>query len=74
MTQNIIHIFIRVVSCSPPPPNPNRIKNPPRSAGLTVTGNLWAGMETEMRNCSVSNKEDLKKVLREEPKRSVSRT
>jgi hypothetical protein len=38
-----------------------------------VTENLWAGMETEMRNRSISNKEDLKKVLREVNRKDQSR-
>jgi len=41
------------------------IKTPPQSPGLNVIDNLWAKLEREIRNHSISNKEDLKKALTE---------
>jgi len=45
---------------------PKVIKTPLQSPGLNVIENLWAKLETEIRNHSVSNKGNLKKALREE--------
>ena len=44
---------------------PKVIKTPPQSQDLNVTENLWFKLETEIRNYSISNKEDPKKALRE---------
>ena len=45
------------------------IKTAPQLPDLNVIENLWAKLRTEIRNNSISNKEDLNKVLREEWKR-----
>jgi hypothetical protein len=45
---------------------PKVIKSPPQPPDLNVNENLWAKLETEIRNHATSNKDDLKKALREE--------
>jgi len=45
---------------------PKVIKTPPQLPDLNVIENRWAKLGTEIRNYSISHKEDVKKVLREE--------
>jgi len=45
---------------------PKLIISPPLSPDLNVNENLWTKLETEIRNRATSNKDDLKKALREE--------
>jgi hypothetical protein len=45
---------------------PKVIKSPPQSPDLNVNKNLWAKVETEIRNYATSKKDDMKKALREE--------
>jgi len=45
---------------------PKAITSPPQSPDLNVNENLWDKLETEIRNHTTSNKDDLKKALREE--------
>jgi transposase len=45
---------------------PSVIKIPPQSPDLNAIENLWAKLETEIRNHSISDKECLKKALMEE--------
>jgi transposase len=45
---------------------PKQNSSPPQSSDVNVNENLWAKLEPEIRNHATSNKDDLKKALRED--------